>query len=66
MATFGVSSLSYKLAGVYNSADSTFTVTADNIGTDTLLLLAGQSVNGYLLLRNTSASTLTEQNFFVN
>lgn len=66
MTVFGSASLSYKLAGVYNAANSTFTVTNDNLGSDTLLLLEGQAANGYLLLKGTSASTLTEANFFVS
>ena len=59
----GLTGVTYKLAGSYNSANSAFTVTADNQGTDTLILLNGTSVNQYLLLKGTSASTLTSANF---
>lgn len=61
---FGSAALSYKFAGVYNAADSTFVLTADNLGTDTLLVLQGQSPNAFLLLKGTSASSLTKDNFF--
>jgi Ca2+-binding RTX toxin-like protein len=60
----GSAALSYKFAGVYNPADSTFVLTSDNLGTDTLLALKGQSPNAFLVLKGTSASSLTEDNFF--
>ncbi len=71
-AAFGQNGSTYKLAGTYNAANSTFTVTADNLGTDTLILLdgsngAGATVTaangGYVLLQGTSASTLVAGNF---
>lgn len=63
MATFGSSSLTYKLGGAYNSANSTFTVTADNLGTDTLIALVGATADAHLLMKGTSASTLVAANF---
>jgi len=67
--SIGVNTVTYKIAGTYNSANSRFTVTADNLGTDTLIVMNGGAASGignatsYLLLKGTSASTLTAANF---
>jgi hypothetical protein len=61
-AGWGVNLVTYKFAGSYNSTNSTFTVTADNLGTDTLIYLNGTG-NQYMLLKGTSASSLVGANF---
>ena len=63
VTNFGTNTNTYKLAGVYNAANSTFTITADNLGTDTLILANGGDANGFLLLKGTSASSLVAANF---
>ncbi len=64
-ANFGLAGQTYKLAGAYNAANGVFTVTADNLGTDTLIKLNGNGAgaNEFILLQGTSASTLTAANF---
>jgi Ca2+-binding RTX toxin-like protein len=65
-AATGVNGVTYKFAGSYNAANSTFTVTADNLGTDTLILLNGGGnggANSHILLKGTSASSLVPSNF---
>ncbi len=65
-SSFGTAGVTYKLAGSFNSANSTFTVTADNLGTDTLIYLNGAqatTAGNFVLLNGTSASTLVAANF---
>jgi len=57
--TFGIAGNTYYLSGAYNQANSTFTVTANNAGTDTLLLLNGNTAGGFVLLQGTNSSVLT-------
>ena len=65
-AATGTAGVTYKIAGTYNSANSVFTATVDNLGTDTLILTNGGG-NGnagtYFLLKGTSASSLVAANF---
>jgi hypothetical protein len=52
----------YKLSGVYSSADSSFTVTGNNLSSDTFIY-SGGFVDSYLLLKGTSTSSLVAANF---
>jgi hypothetical protein len=61
--TFGTAGFTYKLSGSYNASNGVFTVTADNLGTDTLIQLNGGATNEFILLQSTSGSTLTAANF---
>jgi len=59
----GANTSSYFISGSYNAANSTFTVTADNLGTDTLIQLLGGTAGGFVLLSGTNASALTAGSF---
>jgi len=62
-ATYGTAGFTYKLAGAYNASNGVFTVTDDNLGTDTLIQLNGGQTNSFILLQGTSAKSLTAANF---
>ena len=62
--TIGVAGTTYFVSGVYNATDSNFTATADNVGTDTLVVFNGGTANSFLLLRGTQSSALNNTTFF--